>query len=171
MTYKPGQAGPGPHGKFLTNVLVGERLQEEVLRPEISGVLRVSTQTSDRWPSSSLLGRGGLWLCSWLRSTSFSLQLEISMSGMMSESAWFLSDIFRLIVLFPDQRLGLSQSDDLRAWAVWPGYLIFLWKSYKEWKIHSTGKSSIKAGQWSWSVLQVLKFSEPENISLENVEE
>ena len=41
-----GQA-PGPHGKFLTNVLVGERLHVELLRPDISGVLRVSTQISD----------------------------------------------------------------------------------------------------------------------------
>ena len=48
------------YGKFLTNVLVGDLLQVEVLRPEISGVERVSTEMSGVCTTSSLLGLGGL---------------------------------------------------------------------------------------------------------------
>ena len=92
------------------------------------------------------------WLCSFINSTSFSLQFDISMSGMLPEPAWCLSETSKLILLFPDQRLGFSQSDDLRAWAVWPGFY-FIKKSLEEGKICSTSKTSIKSRQWSRSVL------------------
>ena len=52
--------GSDIHGKFRTNVLVGDLLQEDVLSPDISGVERVSTEISDLCMMSSLLGRGGL---------------------------------------------------------------------------------------------------------------